>query len=102
MHKTVALGRVVPPKRHLKLENVLLQAIALEGRALRLIRRAFCNDACYEMHSQFGKVEKGRLNESLLYECTNFPGSLFTVMTSHVGVVTSTNEAMPKLSPLKI
>ena len=30
MHKTVALGRVVPPKRHLKLENVLLQAIALE------------------------------------------------------------------------
>ena len=24
MHKTVALGRVVPPKSHLKLENVLL------------------------------------------------------------------------------
>ena len=25
MHKMVALGRVVPFKRHLKLENVLLQ-----------------------------------------------------------------------------
>ena len=47
MHKTVALGRVVPPKRHLKLENVLLQDIALECRALRVIRRAFFNDACY-------------------------------------------------------
>ena len=46
MHNTVALGRVVPPKRYLKLENVLLQAIALECGALRLIRRAFCNDAC--------------------------------------------------------
>ena len=49
MHKPVALGRVVPPKRHLKLENFILQAIALECGALRLIRRAFsiCNDACY-------------------------------------------------------
>ena len=47
MHKTVALGRVVPPKKHLKLENVLLQAIALECGALRLIWRDFCNDACY-------------------------------------------------------
>ena len=47
MDKTVALDRVVAPKRHLKLENVLLQAIALECRALRLIQRAFCNDACY-------------------------------------------------------
>ena len=28
----------------------------------------------YEMQSQFGKVEEGRLNESLLYECANFPG----------------------------
>ena len=56
----------------------------------------------YETQSQFGKMEEGRLNESLLYECTNFPGNLFTVMTSHVGVVTPTNEAMPKLSPLKI
>ena len=56
----------------------------------------------YETQSQFGKVEEGRLNESLLYECTNFPGNLFTMMTSHVGVVTPTNEVMPKLSPLKI
>ena len=47
VHKTVALGRVVLPKRHLKLENVILQAIALECGALRLVRRAFCNDACY-------------------------------------------------------
>ena len=56
----------------------------------------------YETKSQFGKVEEGRLNESLLYECANFPGNLFTVMTSHVGVVTPTNETMPKLSPLKV
>ena len=56
----------------------------------------------YKTQSQFGKVEGGRLNESLLYECVNFPGNLFTVMMSHVGVVTPTNEAMPKLSPLKI
>ena len=56
----------------------------------------------YETQSQFGKVEEGRLNESLLYECANFSGNLFTIMTSHVGVVTPTNEAMPKLSPLKI
>ena len=55
----------------------------------------------YETQSQFGKVEEGRLNESLLYECANFPGNLFTVMTSHVGVVKPTNEVMPKLSPLK-
>ena len=55
----------------------------------------------YETQSQFGKVEEGRLNESL-FECANFPGNLFTIMTSHVGVVTPTNEAMPKLSPLKI
>ena len=55
----------------------------------------------YETQSQFGKVEEGRLNESLLYECANFPGNLFTIMTSHVGVVTPTNEAMPKLSLLK-
>ena len=47
VHKTVALGRVVPPKRHLKLENVLLQAIAIECGTLRLIPRAFGNDACY-------------------------------------------------------
>ena len=51
----------------------------------------------YEMQSQFGKVEKGRLYESLLYACTNFPGYLFTVMMSQVGVVTPTNEAMPKV-----
>ena len=54
------------------------------------------------MYEQFGKVEEGRLNESLLYEYANFPGNLFTVMTSHVGVVTPTNKAMPKLSLLKI
>ena len=47
VHKSVALGQVVPPIKHLKLENVLLQAIALEGGALRLIQRTFCNDACY-------------------------------------------------------
>ena len=47
----------------------------------------------YERQSQFGKVEEGRLNESLLYEYANFPGNLFTIMTSHVGVVTPTNEA---------
>ena len=51
---------------------------------------------------QFGKVEEGRLNESLFYECANLPGNLFTIMTSHVGVVRPTNGAMPKLSPLKI
>ena len=56
----------------------------------------------YETQSQFGKVEEGRLNKSLLYECANFPGNLFTIMTSYMGVVTPTNEAMPKLSPLKI
>ena len=56
----------------------------------------------YEMQSQFGKVEGGRLSESLLYECANFQGNLFTIMTSHMGVVTPINEAMPKLSPLKI
>ena len=56
----------------------------------------------YETQSQFGKVEEGHLNKSLLYECANFLGNLFTVMTSHVGVVKPTNEAMPKLSPLKI
>ena len=54
------------------------------------------------MQSQFGKVEGGRLSESLLYECANFQGNLFTIMTSHMGVVTPINEAMPKLSPLKI
>jgi len=56
----------------------------------------------YETQSQFGKVEEGRLNESLFYECANLPGNLFTVMTSHMGVVTPTNGAMPKLSPWKI
>ena len=56
----------------------------------------------YETQSQFGKVEEGRLNESLLYECANFSGNLLTIMMSHVGVVTPTNEAMPKRSPLKI
>ena len=56
----------------------------------------------YETQSQFGKVEEGRLNASLLYECANFPGNLFTLMTSYVGVVTPTNKAIPKLSPLKI
>ena len=55
----------------------------------------------YETQSQFGKGEEGRLNESLLYECANFPINLFIIMTSHVGVVTPTNKAMPKLSPLK-
>ena len=56
----------------------------------------------YKTQSQFGKVEEGCLNESLFYECPNFPGNLFTVMTSQVGVVTPTNETMPKLLPLKI
>ena len=61
-----------------------------------------CVISMYETQSQFGKVEEGHLNESLLYECVNFPGNLFTIMTSHVGVVKPTNKAMPKLSPLKI
>ena len=56
----------------------------------------------YETQSQFGKLEEGHLNESLLYEYANFPGNSFTVMTSHVGVVTPTNEAMAKISLLKI
>ena len=30
----------------------------------------------YVTQSQFGKVEEGRLNESLLYKCANFPGNL--------------------------
>ena len=75
LQKTVALGRVV---LHLKLKNV---TIALECGALRLIRRAFSNDACYIYCaltlSLFGNVEEGRLNRSLLYECANFPGSFF-------------------------
>ena len=61
----------------------------------------FISTMC-ETQSQFGKAEEGRLNESLLYECANFPGNLFTILTSHVGVVTPTNEAMLKLSQLKI
>ena len=62
MHKTVALGRVVPPKRHLKLENVLLQVIVLEHGVLKLIRRAFVMmPVIFTMY------------ESLLYECVNFP-----------------------------
>ena len=56
----------------------------------------------YETQSQSGNVEEGRLNESLFYECANLPGNLFTIMTSHVGVVPPTNEVMSKLSPLKI
>ena len=56
----------------------------------------------YETQSQFGKVEEGRLIKSLLYECANFPGNLLTIMMSHVGVVTPTNEVMLKLSLLKI
>ena len=52
--------------------------------------------------ASLAKVEEGRLNESLLFECANFQGNLFTIMTSHMGVVTTTNEAMPKLSPLKM
>ena len=56
----------------------------------------------YGTQSQFGKGEEARLNEGLLYECANFPGNLFTLMMSHVGVVRPTNEALPKLSPLKI
>ena len=102
VHKT--LGRVVPPKRHLKLENVLLQAIALECKALRFVQRAFCN-ACYIYYvwniEPVWQSGRRRLNESLLYECTNFQGNLFTIMTSHMGMVTPTNEAMPNLSPLK-
>ena len=94
VQKMVASGRVV---LHLKLKNVLLQAIVLECKALRLILRAFCTDACYIYCALtlrlFGKVEEGRLNGSLLFECANFLGNLFTVMSSHVSVVTSTNEA---------
>ena len=60
MHKMVALGRVVAPKRHLKLENVLLQAIPLEGGALRLFRRAFCNDACYKYKNAESVCQSGR------------------------------------------
>ena len=69
------------PKRHLKLENILMQNrehSGLSGELFAMMPR-------YETQSQFGKVEKGRLNESLLYECANFPGNLFTVMTSRVG-----------------
>ena len=40
----------------------------------------------YEMQSQFDQLEEGRLNKNLLYECTNLPGNLFIVMTSHMGV----------------
>ena len=56
VHKTVALGWVVPPERHLKLENVLLQAMALECGALRLIRGAFSNDACYILGLPMWKI----------------------------------------------
>ena len=79
--------------------------MALEGGALRLIRRAFCNDACYIYHvwnaEPVWQSGGGRLNKSWLYECAIFPGYLFTVMMSHVGVVTPTNTAMPELSPYK-
>ena len=30
----------------------------------------------HETQTQFGQVEEGRLNESLLYECANIPGNL--------------------------
>ena len=56
----------------------------------------------YETQSQFCQVEEGRLNESLLYECANLPGNLFTIMMSHMDVVASPNEAMAKLSLLKV
>ena len=52
----------------------------------------------YEMQSQISQVEEGCLNESLLYECTTLLGHLFTLMSSHMGVLASTNEAVPKLS----
>ena len=42
----------------------------------------------YEMQTQFGQLEEGHINESLLYECMNLLENLFTIMTSHVGVVT--------------
>ena len=66
-------------KRHLKLENVhvLLQAIALECGALRLIQRElFVMMPVISTISMFGKVEEGRLNRSLLYKCANFPVNL--------------------------
>ena len=50
----------------------------------------------HETQSQFGKVEEGRLNESLLYKKISF-----TVMMSR-GWGYTINKAMPKLSPLKI
>ena len=53
----------------------------------------------YETQSQFAQVEEGHLNKSLLYECANFPGNLFTVMTSHMGVVGGLNA--PEMSSLK-
>ena len=49
----------------------------------------------YKTQSQFGKVEEGCLNESLLYECAKFLGNF--VYCNDI-----TNEVMPKLSPLKI
>ena len=104
--KTVALGRGVLRKRHLKLENVLLQAIALECGVLRLIQRAFCNDACYIYYVWNAEpvwLSGRRLpQQKFVYEYANFQGNLFNVMTSHMGVVIPTNKAMPKLSPLKI
>ena len=81
VYETIALGIAVPPRRHLKLENVLLQSIALECGVVRLIQRAFCNDPSHIYY---------------------FLGNLCTIMTSHVGVVPPTNEAVPKLSLLKI
>ena len=106
VHKTVALGRVVPPKRHLKLENVLLQVIALERGVLRLIRRAFCNDACYIYYVWNAEpVRQSRRRppqQKFVVWVHKFPGGFFTVMTSHMSMVISTNEAVPKLSPLKI
>ena len=45
--QNASLDWPVLPKRHLKLETVLLQAIALEWGALKFTPRAFCNDSCH-------------------------------------------------------
>ena len=52
------------------------------------------------MQSQFGKVEEGRLK--LVVWVREFPRKFVYHNDTHVGVVTPTNEAIPKLSLLKI
>ena len=77
LHETVELCCL--KGSYLKLENVLLEAIAVECGVLKLIPRAFCNGHCHIHYVVIGKVEDNRLNKSLLYEWANLWRDLFTI-----------------------